>query len=290
MYDKWMLIDILENKDNSTVIYNVKPINKKYFFFNNKYSVVDDKIWVMKRFYFKNNDNKYSDELNNIEKYKLYDCKFCISMPENPEYRFGHDLIGAWYTMEKYDGNLKNNFLFGKNKIKLLISNIIDFFEWLHITKSRVHGDVKVDNILVKFTENERPFVIIDYESISEPENILCLNNLPNGYYYYGLGCKSDKPYISYRMDLEAFGYILWSLTLSVEQYIKFNWQRQSFILYETGKKKNEFNLLDEIRNNSFINTDMNDLIKSYFNIISKVDWFDKNPNPDVYKQIRNII
>jgi tol-pal system-associated acyl-CoA thioesterase len=34
----------------------------------------------------------------------------------------------------------------------------------------------------------------------------------------------------------------------------------------------------------------MNDLIKSYFNIISEVDWLEVNPNPDIYKRIKNLI
>jgi len=280
MSEKWIIIDIIESK-RQTIIYNVKPsLNENTFLQNKK--------WVMKL--ISTIDFKpYTDEIDNIEKYELYNSPYCVRMPSELSLRSGIYENKCWYAMEKYDDNLKNAFLFGKCNIKLLISNIIDFIEWLHLSKNIVHGDIKADNILINFQDKERPFCLADYESLTKPNNYICSKNLPNGYYYYGFGCYSDKPYMSYRMDLQAFGYLLWNLTTSVESYNKFDWQMKAFFYYENKKITNQFNHLDDNRFLYDFNTEKPDLIKAYFNIISEVDWFEKNPNPDIYKRIRKL-
>lgn len=287
MHNKWFIIDILEKKGN-TLIYNVKPV------LNDETSEIiknnlNGKKWVLK--YIKDEaKHPYTEEIDNIEKYELHKSPFCITMPEDISFRSGIFDNKSWYVMEKYDSSLKHHFLFGKNKIKLLISNIIDSLEWLHITKKRVHGDIKIDNILINFNNNEKPFCLIDYESIAEPNTNACNKNLPNGYYYFGLGCTSDKPFMSYRMDLQAFGYLLWSLTLSVDSCYRFNWQSKAFNYYDNNKITSEFDDLIKTRVTENANLYMDNLMKSYFSIISEVDWFEKNPNPNIYERIKNLI
>lgn len=287
MYNKWFIIDILEKKGH-TLIYNVKPVldEKTSETIKNNLSGIK---WVLK--YIKEDaSHPYTEEIDNIEKYELYKSPFCIKMPEDNSYRSGIFDNKSWYVMEKHDSSLKNHFLFGKNKIQLLISNIIDSLEWFHIEKKRVHGDIKIDNILINFKNDEKPFCLIDYESMAEPNSVTCAKNLPNGYYYFGLGCTSDKPFISYRMDLQAFGYLLWCLTLSVDSYFRFNWQDKAFGYYDQNKITSEFDDLVKVRFTENATSYMNDLIKSYFNIITEVDWFEKNPNPDIYKRIKGLI
>jgi len=297
MFDKWQIIDIIESKQNNMYIYNVTPI-----FDNNTSEIIkmnlQNKKWVMKLIISNVHNNQvYKDEIENIEKYELYNNPYFISMPIDSSFRSGmyRSYINGmynnkcWYAMEKYDSNLKNSFLFGKNKMKLLISNIINTIEWLHLTKNRVHGDIKIDNILVNFNTIEKPFCLIDYETIAKPNFEKCIENLPNGYYFYALGCSSDKSFTSYRMDLEAFGNILWCLTLSIDKYYRFSWQILAFNYYENNKITSDFDNLNKLRNNE-TNIEMNDLVKSYFNIISDVDWCEENPNPDIYKRIKELI
>lgn len=283
MFEKWLIIDILESKKMQTIIYNVKSsINENIY--------LENKKWVMKLILSSKDSEVYTEEIDNIEKYELYNNPFCVAMPTELSLRSGIYENKSWYVMEKYDNNLTKAFLFGKNNMKLLISNVIDLIEWLHISKNRVHGDIKSDNILINFTDTRKPFCLADYESITKPNNNICIKNLPNGYYYYGYGCLSDKPYMSYRMDLQAFGYILWNLTTSVESYNKFNWQLKAFAYYDKNKINSEFDDLNDIRFMHDMNTNKTELIKSYFNIISEVDWFERNPNPDIYKRIRELI
>jgi serine/threonine protein kinase len=288
MYNKWLIIDILEKKGNTT-IYNVKPnINDdtSEIIKNN----LKGKKWVLKL--INNNHSKpYIEEIQNTEDYQLYKSSYCVNMPEDSSFRSGIIDNKCWYVMEKYDDSLKNNFLFGKNKMGLLISNIIDSLEWIHLTHNIVHGDIKIDNILINFNNTEKPFCLIDYESMTKPNSLNCIKNLPNGYYYFGLGCISDKPFMSYRMDLQAFGYLLWCLSLSIDSYHRFNWQMKAFTYYDNNKITSEFYDLENIQNIENLNANMNDLIKSYFEIISEVDWFEKeSPNPDIYKRIKNLI
>lgn len=287
MYKKWLIIDILKRKGN-TLIYNVKPVidDETCEIIKNN---LNGRKWVLK--YIKNiNSHPYTEEIDNIEKYELHKSQFCITMPDDNSYRSGIYDNKSWYVMQKYDGSLKEYFLFGKNNIKLLLSNIIDSLEWFHTTKKRVYGDMKIDNILINFNDNKTPFCLIDYESITEPNTNTCIKDLPNGYYYFGLGCSSDKPYMSYRMDLQAFGYILWSLTLSVDSHFIFNWQSKAFNYYDDNKITSEFDDLVKVRFTENTTLCMNDLIKSYFNIISGVDWLEVNPNPEIYKKIKNLI
>ena len=153
--------------------------------------------------------------------------------------------------------------------------------------KKIIHGDIKSENILINFKNTNTPFCLIDFESLCKPDKITCENDLPCGYYYYALGCESDKPYYSYRMDLQAFGIILWNLTLSVENFYKFDWQDRGNYNYNKRKNFNEFKYLNALRN---INGEKNDLIKNYFEIIEKVDWYDTEVDPDIYKKIKDLV
>ena len=276
---KWNLINIIETKKDK-IIYKAVPIIEDDISDSLKNELLNNE-WVMK--VITNDDT----EVNIINNLLLYNNPFCIKMPIDYTFRSRISNTKSWYTMEQYESNIKQKFNYAKHKIKLLISNIIDFLEWLHIKQQKVHGDIKPDNILFKQC-NKRPFCLIDYENIGGIEQNICYKNLPNGYYYYALGCESDKPYMSYRMDLQAFGFILWSLSLSLETYHTFPWQNQAFAYYNNKKTINDFNNLDKIRNLNNISKD--ELITSYFKIISEVGWYDNVVDSEIYNKIRKIL
>ena len=275
----WQIESLVEEK-NDTIIYNVSPIINNL----NKDELINEltnKKWVMKVI-----DN-YLREIKMIENFSIYNIPFCIKMPSDKKFRSGIDYESGWYVMEKYDCNLRTNFLFGKNKIKLLVLNIISFIECIHINHKIVHGDIKADNILIKFDDNENPFKLIDFESLCHPEKIKCIDENKDGYYYYGLGCYSDKPFMSYRMDLESFGIILWSLTLSIENFYKFYWQSEAFHKYENYSNGNIYEYLNQLRKNT--PEDKNETIKKYFEIVSELDWYELNPKPYIYTKIKDL-
>ena len=280
MNNLWSIESLIEQK-NDTIIYNVVPFINITISNDLANELVNTK-WVIKII------SNYLREIKIIENHNIYNIPFSIKMPSDKKFRSGFDNGKGWYVMEKYDGNLRNNFLFGKNKIKLLVLNIISFIEYIHINKKMVHGDIKPDNILVKFDNNDNPFKLIDFESLTEPDLINCYEQGRDGYYYYGLGCYSDTSYFSYRMDLESFGMILWSLTLSIENFYKFNWQDIAFHKYEYYKNtENIYDYLNELRKNTLENK--NDIITKYFEIISELDWYESNPKGDIYTKIKEL-
>ena len=275
-YGIWKIESIIEEKLDSA-IYNVVPSTLE-----DKSIELYENDWVIKI-------TNYDTEIKVIESLKIYEIPFACKMPSNYQNRHGFYKKNNWFILEKYDDNLLNNFMFGKQNLNLLILNIIDFIEWLHVEKKQIHGDIKAPNIIVKKTNINKPFCLIDYESIQEPDlTIICKDNLPNGYYYYSLGCDINESYLSYRMDLEAFGIILWVLTLSEEKYYSFAWQDSAYYYYNKHEKTNYFNYIDKTRQINI--KPKNDLITKYYDIINKVKWTDKIANPDIYKNIKNLV
>ena len=275
----WKIGNLIEKKGD-TSIYNIVPTKDDSISEENLKDLLDTN-WVIKLVF------NYYEEIIRIEQYEIYKQSCSIKMPLEKTYRSGKINDHGWFAMEKYDSNLYKNFSFGKDKINLLITNIIDFIEWLHIEKKIIHGDVKAENILINFKNVNRPFCLIDFESLSKPHNLTCENHLSTGYYYYALGCEKDKPYYSYRMDLQAFGMILWNLTLSVNKFHNFEWQKIANDNYINNNIDNEFIYLESLKSMGNIK---NNLVTKYFEIIDKVNWYDTNIDPEIYKNLKNIV
>jgi hypothetical protein len=190
---------------------------------------------------------------------------------------------------EKLDVRFRRQHLIGKY--------IVDFFHWLHLEKKKVHGDIKSSNIVVKYLNCDNPFKIIDYETITNQDLTRLCNELHrDNYYYYHLGCHYNKPYLSFRMDLQSFGQILHSIAASVDYYYTFDWQKRSSDYYHSKyhlRSRNDFNLLDNnkinyrkdhrIKNNKY-----KDIILKYFEIIENQGWEDE-PNIKVYEQLKEL-
>ena len=275
-YGIWKIKNAIEQKSD-TAIYNVIPCPLE-----DKSIELYENDWVMKI-------TNYDSEIKVIESLKLYESPFACKMPSNYQNRHGFYKKNSWFILEKYDDNLINYFMFGKQNINLLILNIIDFIEWLHIEKNHIHGDIKAGNIVVKQNSINKPFCLIDYESVQEPDvTIICKDNLPNGYYYHSLGCNINESYLSYRMDLEAFGMLLWELTLSEEKYYSFDWQKSAHHYYNNHEKNNYFFYIDKTRELNI--KPKNNLITKYYEIIDKLKWNETKPNPDIYKNIKNLV
>jgi len=134
----------------------------------------------------------------------------------------------------------------------------------------------------------------MDYECIKEPDEVLCQSELPEGYYYYYLGCYFDKPHFSYRSDLQTVGYLFYSLAMSThKEYVITSWQNYAMDFYNEDLKKDDFEFLETIRKNDVIKefltkNEYKDMIVSYFDIIEKQDWYG-NPNPEVYEKLQTL-
>jgi serine/threonine protein kinase len=264
-------------------IYTVDPIINDDMTDDIKNEITSKK-WVLK--YFNNNP----EEVMIIESFKLYETEFCIPMPLTKRHRCGLYKGKYWYIMEKYESSLAHNIKFAKENINVLVLNILNFLEWLHIEKKCVHGDIKENNILINKENNKNPFCITDYETIGKIETFPCYENLPYGYYYYTYGCDYDKPYYSYRADLQAFGYILLSLLNSTTEFKIYNWQKVAITRYENNCKINYFEELEAIKQLEMLEVKIPDVLTKYFDIISNVNWDDKYKNPEIYVKLKNLI
>jgi hypothetical protein len=209
----WIITDIFISNDKS-LIYNVLPIINESTSEEDKL-FLHDKKWVL----------KFTDDLNEIDQIynlKIYDNNLCIKIDKNSLYA-NEKTKENYYVMEKYDDNILNNFRYAQDNFMKLGKYVIDFFHWLHIEENQIHGDIKPNNIVFKQSYKDNPFKIIDYENIKSPDiKYICNETHRDNYYYYFLGCEYNKPYHSYRMDLQAFGQVLYSIAVSDKYYYMF--------------------------------------------------------------------
>lgn len=274
----WILLDKIIDTPNSK-LYNVSPIIDENTPEEDRKDLSSRK-WIVK-FSPDNVENTI------IESLKLYDNNLCIKIPKNILFRNNGSVDNNWYTMEKYETTITQNYIFARKKIKQLGLYMIKFFEWLHVKENKIHGDIKPTNIMINKKNKENPFIIIDYETIGIPDlRYKCTDNDYINYYYFYIGCDYDKPYFSYRMDLQALGYILYALVLSIDEYHIFPWQELSHNYYLAKSTKNFFGDLIKLRPSNI--KIENILINKYFEIINEQGW-ESAPNPEVYNKLKEL-
>jgi len=279
----WILLDKLIQSPNS-VIYNIAPIIDE----NTPEEDIKDLTstkWIVKI---------SEDNVENlvVEELKLYENDLFVKIPKNINFRNNGLLQNNWYTMERLDSSIGENYIFARKKIYELRKYMMNFFEWLHIKENKIYGDIKVNNIMINKKGTKSQFVIIDYETISTPDlRYICDEKSFNNYYYFYIGCDFGKPYFSYRMDLQAFGHILLALVLSTDNYHVFEWQNSAYSLYKTKTQLNYFqNLIKEKENTSIVisNPKHKVLIDKYFEIIKEQEWY-ASPNVEVYNKLKDL-
>jgi serine/threonine protein kinase len=252
-------------------------------------------IWIMKI-------RKYND-INEGEfyfKYELNKCKYALQSPKNELSSYGKlQLLNercTWSITEKYDEDISKNFIFAKNNWTYLLESVIEFLRYIHREKKVVHGDIKAKNILYK-TDSEILFKVCDYESLTPPNlTDICKQSGCNGYYFYSIGCAKNESFYSYRMDLEAFGLILWAVLVSKtkDEYI-FDWQKMCHKLYnqkivtDINVTNSNYILIDNLKKMAYM-YNMIDIINKYYEIISDVNWKSTEP-PDnnIYDELINL-
>jgi len=270
IYGPWKIKNII-NYTSDTVIAEVELLYYDIDIIKNKLHGINE--WAIKI----RESTCYASEDNKILKYKINECQYSIKIPNDDEYFHGNYNNYNWFVMDKHKStiNCVNNLDY-----KLLTKCIISFLKDLHCKKKLIHGDIKIVNIL----HDDDNFIVCDYESVSPMNNKDVCNFIDySHYYYYGLGCEYNKPFYSYRMDLQAFGYILGNI-LSKKRY-KF----QIISDYYYGKKstKNVHEYLEYKK----IHDNYPDLVKEYLKLISEIDWFDINPpNENIYDNIIELI
>jgi serine/threonine protein kinase len=265
-------------KEGTTYLYNIEPNTDDPSI---DFSELNGEEWIMK---VKYNVIENDTEIDTIERYEINTCKYAVKMPKNRYLRRGRLHNGYWLIMKKYDGSGIDDINYIKKNIKKFGIDILNFLEWLHCAKGKIHGDIKLGNILIDYKQNN--FILADYELIDQTWNELCFEDLPNGYYYYSLGCGYNKPYKSFRMDLEALGYILYQLILSKEKLYEFKWQKLAVDYYRRNTKVPMFGILEFHKANEKYE---NEFIYNYFTILDDIGWFDKSPEYFIYEDLRQL-
>jgi len=294
MIHSWRIMDIIYNH-NQTLILNVvldgispdKLVNMLNY----------NTEWIMKI-------RSDLDESEYYLKNELNKCKYALDIPKDDIFFKGkfkiineHNKYTTYYwsTYEKYTEDIGKNYIYVRKRWKELLTCVIEFLRFIH-KKNIVHGDLKAKNIL--YENGSNIFKVCDYESLMSPNvNDICNKSGYNGFYYYSLGCKKDESYYSYRMDLEAFGNILWAIFLSsnIDEYI-FDWQEAAFDLYKKKIENNSsdvytnyYKYLDDIKRKS-CSVKIFPIINKYFEIISVIDWKSTDPPDDcIYDQLLDL-
>lgn len=254
------------------------------------YNIIGKKLYGRSLWAMKLKDIRFDDEGQIIIKHNLFNCAYILNIPNDEILFNGRYGNYDWYVIELYTDDIGKNIKFVKDNFSKLLISMCNFLKFLHRERCLVHGDIKLQNVLFKEDANIL-FKICDYETIKKPNlSTICREAGYDGYYYYSLGCHPDKSYNTYRMDLEAFGIILWSV-MSSEDGVKkkLEFQQKSWSYYENKIKDDKYEHLDILKEKDKEN--MPEIIKKYFEIISFVDWeLQIPPNISVYNKINNLI
>lgn len=278
----WKLTNMIYNNDKS-IIYEVVIDETDIDVSKEDLLELTSKRWILK------GSKIDSVEVDVINTLKLNESNNILSMPTNPIHRYGYEdkcgkyYIASWITMEKYDSSIIKQLSYCYYNVFNLGLYLINFIEWMHIEKKSIYGDMKFENIVVNLTENK--FSTIDFESIDKPLDLICCDNLPDGYYYYALGCEFNKEYYSFRMDLQAIGYILCSILEDTDG--KTEWTERAYKYYNHKTTKRYFFRLNNIRDEHFKSVPR--IIRYYFDIISTLDWNAKVPKPEIYTKLKRL-
>ena len=268
---------------NGAYIYEVCTTITDYDIISTK--LYGKSIWVMKL-----KDIQFEDESKIITKYNLSSCPYTLVTPNDETLFSGRYNKHDWYIIELYTSDILRNIKFAKDNFSDLLISICNFLKFLHRERCVVHGDIKLQNVLYKEDVNIL-FKVCDYETVKKPDlSTICREAGYDGYYYYSLGCHPDKSYNSYRMDLEGFGIILWSVMSRQDDVkTKLEFQQKSWYYYENKIREDKYENLDILKEKDKEN--MPEIIKKYFEIISVVDWeLQIPPNISVYNKINNLI
>jgi serine/threonine protein kinase len=279
---QWKIIKFISGH-NGAYIYEVCTTITDYDIISKK--LYGKSIWVMKL-----KDIQFEDESKVIIKYNLSSCPYTLVTPNDETLFSGRYNKHDWYIIELYTSDILKNIKFAKDNFSDLLISICNFLKFLHRERCVVHGDIKLQNVLYKEDVNML-FKVCDYETVKKPDlSTICREAGYDGYYYYSLGCHPDKSYNSYRMDLEAFGIILWSvMTRQDDVKTKLEFQQKSWYYYENKIREDKYENLDIVKEKDKDN--MPEIIKKYFEIISFVDWeLQIPPNIGVYNKINNLI
>lgn len=240
-------------------------------------------VWMMKIIDIKNDNS----EIDIIKKYQLHTVSNTVIVQIDQLYLTGKNNSYEWFVMEKCNGDIYKYIKTAYQNWDILLECICNFLKDLHQKKKLIHGDLKLKNILYKASDNT--FKVCDYESCDTPDlEVNCNMNGSIGYYYYHIGAIPNEPIFSYKMDLLAFGVILWSVycNLSLIDNKVFKWQRYAIEYYEKKCKYDNYAKLEELKRLEF----MPKMIQEYFEIISKIDHKLLNPpSDDIYNDILNL-
>jgi len=224
----------------------------------------------------------FYEEISGIEKY-LTGCENAVSIPKNITWHgIDEDRQFRWYVMQQYDGDISKKCLFTKKYIQIFLKDVVNFLKHIHL-QGAVHGDIKMKNIL--YTENFVKFYVCDYEFLSavannRKNNEKYLNYID--YYYSYLGIPSGKPKFSYKADLTAFGYILWSIFISEKDTdTQFKWQQRAINLYNLKEESDYLSEIDKERDNAC--KEMPVAIRKYFTFLEKLSWANETPPEGIF-------
>jgi serine/threonine protein kinase len=239
-------------------------------------------VWNMKII----NIMKDNSEIEVIKKYKMYQVPNTVIMHLDDYYLTGKNDVYEWYIMEKCNGDIHKYIKSAYHNWDILLDCVINFLKHLHQKKKLIHGDLKLKNILYKADENT--FKVCDYESCNSPildKNCNMIGSV--GYYYYYIGAIPNEPYFSYKSDLLSFGVILWAVYCNKDLVNNnlFKWQQYAINYYENNHNSdnNYYAKMEELKNLE----NMPEMIKQYFNIISKINPLSYDPpGDDIYNEI----
>ena len=182
--DTWIRQSIIYNKNHAT-IYDISG------------------GWVMKMLH----DPK-TEELRILKQVFNAKPRSCVFLPSE-------DCWGDnWYVMRRYDGQVTTD-SYCRSRWRDIGVQVLQFLEDFHHDVGMAHLDIKKGNILVDKTAGT--FHVCDFANADTP--VADTEKKPLGWfvnntkwYYAAMGGDLDQPFVSWRMDLVALGYLLASL------------------------------------------------------------------------------
>ncbi len=193
-----------------------------------------------------------------------------------------------WYAMRKYDDTVDNRTAFSRSRWQQIAWDVLQFLQDTHALRL-AHLDIKTFNILYDATHN--CFRVCDFEHMTEADDFdddpLHTYDAEHAWYYAMLGGDLSKPYESYRMDLEALGFVLSMLTWPAGKPIRFLREYECRMREEMTILTVEETL--EMRKRE-IAAGAPPALNAYYAAIQEVAWdTEESPPPEFYERLRGL-